>query len=283
VADIFEIEKNIIPQALYGIIGYPLGHSLSPILHNWALKKKNIPAAYYKWELAGESLPSFMQALRQLPIHGLSITIPHKQAVIPYLDVLTPRAQSVGAVNTLSWIDGKLTGENTDIEGFLAPLRQRHIRPQSALILGAGGAARAVAAGLLEMGVGPIWITSRRESSAQAMIQNFKLSWVPWEKRGDVQAEMLVNTTPLGMQGELQNESPWPKSEYPKASKALYDLVYNPKTTVWLTHGKEAGLETIAGLEMFLHQALCQFKLWTGSTFSISEAATLLQAKLESA
>lgn len=282
-SEAFRTQDDFIPRNLYGIIGYPLGHSLSPIVHNWALRKLSVPASYYKWEVTVESLPVFIQSVHTLPIHGLSVTIPYKQLVISHLDALTPRARSVGAVNTLSWVNGKLTGDNTDIQGFLAPLRKRQLQPQSAVIFGAGGAARAVAAGLREMNIKTIWITSRKETNAQSMIQDFGLQWVPWGKRGDVQAEILVNTTPLGMMGEFQNENPWPQQNYPKICKTLYDLVYNPKKTAWLNQGKKAGLEVIPGLEMFLHQALCQFELWTGLTFSISEASALLEAKLASA
>ena len=137
------------PQDIYGVIGWPLAQSLSPLIHNTGFQTLNLPGVYLRWEVAPDNLPRFLDAVRALPIRGLSVTIPHKVAVMPLLDGLTREAEAVGAVNTLFWEDGKLRGDNTDVTGFMAPLKALALPTDlPILLLGAGGAARAVAAGL---------------------------------------------------------------------------------------------------------------------------------------
>ena len=128
------------PTALYGIIGHPLGHSLSPALHNWAFARAGLPGVYMAWPLVPESLAEFFSAVRVLPIRGGNITLPHKVEAMALLDEISPRAGRVGAVNVFYWKDGRLCGDNTDVAGFLAPLRKKRVA--SALVLGAGGASR---------------------------------------------------------------------------------------------------------------------------------------------
>ena len=134
--------------ALYGVTGWPLGQSLSPLLHNTGFQALRLPAAYARWEVPPEKLPAFVESVRLLHIRGCSVTIPHKVALTPLLDAVSPLARQVGAVNTLYWQDDALCGHNTDVAGFLAPLAGLPLDRGDALLLGAGGAARAVAAGL---------------------------------------------------------------------------------------------------------------------------------------
>ena len=151
-----------LPHKLYGVIGDPIAHSLSPTLHNAAFQAWGIPSVLMPWHIAPDHLGDFVRAVRTLPIAGCCVTIPHKSAIIPLLDRITPLAESVGAVNTLYWDGPELVGHNTDVEGFLFPLWQRPVMPR-VLILGAGGAARAVLGGLYQLpGVREILLCARR-------------------------------------------------------------------------------------------------------------------------
>lgn len=267
------------PQGQYGIIGWPLGHSKSPLLHNWGLKECGLPGVYAPWPTEPAKLKAFMAEARARHIRGVSVTIPHKQAVLPYLDGLTERAKAVGAVNTLFWLDGKLLGDNTDVLGIVAPLKPYAERLKSVLVLGAGGAARAACAALRELGVAEIAVANRTQAKAEALARDFNVVAVPWEERAGRRWDLLVNTTPLGMQGERQDESPWPLDALDKVG-LVFDLVYNPIRTKLLGAAKDAGVECISGLAMFLHQGLAQFELWTGRRLDERRAAQVLMADM---
>jgi shikimate dehydrogenase len=262
---------------LLGIIGHPLVHTLSPVLHNWALKTLGIQGAYYVWDTPADKLPAFMTALRTLPIHGLSVTIPHKESISHMVDRLTDSAGEIGAVNTLYWENGLLWGDNTDSQGFMAPLLELGVRPGQALVLGAGGAARAAVYGLLEAGW-TVTLSARTESRSGRLARNFRAESIPWNDRHDVRPDLLVNTTPLGMLGPFQSLSPWKASL--RGVALVYDLVYNPKQTLLLTQARQDGAEVLYGLPMFAHQALAQFQRWTGRSFDMDQALALFEQGL---
>lgn len=264
----------------YGIIGYPLGHTLSPTLHNWGFGGLGIEARYDAYPLEPEKLPDFMQQVRQIPLSGLSVTIPHKQSVMPYLDRISPLAQAVGAVNTLYWDGDDLCGENTDVLGLMAPLKQFDSLPETAMVLGAGGAARAAIVGLKELGMSEIMISNRTHAKAQDLADEFGITHVIWEDRLDAAPGLICNTTPLGMAGELESATPWDGACYPDGCVA-YDIVYNPLRTRFLQEAEAAGCRTISGLEMFLHQGLAQFRLWTGLEMDEQGARTMLLQALQ--
>ncbi len=259
---------------LLGIIGHPLAHTLSPVLHNWALAQKQIPGAYYLWDTPSHKLSTFVTAVRTLPIDGVSVTIPHKEAIIPFLDDLTPNARTIGAVNTLFWQENRLVGDNTDITGFMAPLVEKQIAPGMALILGAGGAARAALYGLHQAGW-KIFLTSRTHKHTQQLAQELGVHALSWDNRYDVQPDLLVNTTPLGMMGKFQSQSPWEKTL--DGISFIYDLVYNPQQTLLVKQGLHQRKEIVYGMHMFVHQALAQFKRWTDSYFCVDAATILLE------
>ncbi len=267
------------PEKLFGIIGHPLGHSLSPVLHNWAFQELFLPYVYCRWPVTPEKLADFMTAVRVLPISGLSVTIPHKQAVREFLDGESENAAAIGAVNTVYWDGDSLMGENTDVSGFMAPLKGRSF--PSALVLGAGGASRAVLAGLTALGVKELFLTNRSAAKAQNLAHEFQAQFVPWEERTNCSAALLVNTTPLGMQGDNQQKSPWPEEHFAPGQVA-YDLVYNPQQTLFLAQAAEKGLECIEGLSMFVGQAMLQFQLWTGQKMPEEGARNLILAQLNS-
>jgi len=272
------VQQNKKPQAQYGIIGWPLGHSKSPLLHNWGLKECGLPGAYAPWPTEPAKLKAFMAEVRARHIKGVSVTIPHKLAVMGYLDGLTERARAVGAVNTLFWREGKLLGDNTDVAGIVAPLAPHKATLASALVLGAGGAARAACAALKELGVADIAISNRTHPKAQTLAADFGLRAVAWEERVQPWA-LIINTTPLGMQGDNEALSPWPADGF--AGVALvFDLVYNPIRTRLMQDAQAAGVQCISGLSMFLHQGLAQFEIWTGKRLDERRAGQVLLADM---
>lgn len=272
------IDQEKKPQGQYGIIGWPLGHSKSPLLHNWGLKEAGLTGLYVPWPTEPAKLPAFMAEVRARHIRGVSVTIPHKQAVMRHLDGLTDRAKAVGAVNTLFWRDGALLGDNTDVLGIVKALEGRGSGLKSALVLGAGGAARAACAALRELGVADVAVANRTAAKAEKLAADFGLRAVPWDER--VRAwSLILNTTPLGMQGEHQDESPWPADGFAGVG-LVFDFVYNPVRTRLLAEAQEAGVGCVSGLTMFLHQGLAQFELWTGKKLDARRAAQVLMADM---
>ncbi|WP_316898579.1 shikimate dehydrogenase [Pseudodesulfovibrio indicus] len=262
----------------FGIIGWPLGHTMSPALHNWGFAELGLDARYEAWPLKPEDLPAFMERVRETPIHGLSVTIPHKRAVMPFLDRISDRAEAIGAVNTLYWDDGLLCGENTDVIGVVAPLRTLDPLPRSALVLGAGGAARAAVAGFLELGL-DVAVSNRTRTKGESLAADFAVPCVDWDERMDRDWGLVCNTTPLGMSGDLADRTPFDPARLGPDGVA-YDIVYNPLKTRFLAEAETAGRRTISGLEMFLHQGLAQFRLWTGRDMDENGARSLLLAAL---
>jgi len=269
----------LIPTRLFGIIGHPLGHSLSPLLHNWGFGHFGLPGVYMAWPVAAGRVADFMTAVRVLGIEGVSVTIPHKAAVMEYVDEMTDRARAVGAVNTLFWRDGKLWGENTDVAGFVAPLGEMGDVPGTALVVGGGGAARAAVAGLTELGVAEIFVCNRTAAKAEVLVRDFGVGCVAWEKRADHAGGLVVNATPLGMLGKNEGLSPMPPGSV-GALAVAYDLVYNPHETVFLRDAAAAGARVIPGLAMFFGQAVAQFRLWTGCELPTVAGMALLRKAL---
>jgi shikimate dehydrogenase len=263
----------------YGIIGHPLAHSLSPLVHNWGFSRFGIDGHYEACDTPPEALPAFMARFRQIPMAGLSVTIPHKTAVMEYVDVVTDLGLEVGAVNTLYWRDNVLWAENTDVEGFCRPLVEADLSVGAALVLGCGGAARAVVVGLMRLGASRIAVTGRSREKAEALAGAFDLEVVDWEARADYPAQLCVNATPMGMLGRLEAFSPYP-SERLGPGQAVYDLVYNPRLTRFAAEAEHAGATVVSGLDMFVYQAVEQFRLWTGRVLPAEEVRPLLMKTL---
>ncbi|MFO8033047.1 MAG: shikimate dehydrogenase [Desulfohalobiaceae bacterium] len=268
-------DEVFVPQRMLGLLGYPVGHSLGPLLHNWALQENSLPWVYMSWSVPGQNLSSFLAAVRVLPIYGLSVTIPHKRAVMSALDFCSRAAQKTGAVNTLYWSGEEICGDNTDCAGFAAPLLDLAPELSSALILGSGGAAQACIVALQDLGLEQILVSSRNQARLQELQNTFDIQVVHWAETDQAPAQLLVNTTPVGMSGPNQEGTPFP-GHILQAFTWVYDLVYNPLETRLLQEAREAGCKTISGLEMFLHQAQAQFRLWSGSEFDVQQARQLL-------
>ncbi len=269
----------------YCIIGQPLGHSLSPAFHTQAFALLGHEATFEACAMDASEVPAFVQDLRQGLYAGACVTLPHKEVVLSLVDELTPRAKSVGAVNTLYCQGSTLWGDNTDIHGFLQPLQGRKV-PSRAMVLGAGGAARAIIVGLKQLrnqGMQKIFISTRNEAKAQALSEEFSLTPVPWEQRTSIKAPWLINTTPLGMLGSHEEESPFPyKALLQHADKhsLAYDIVYNPLETRFLREAKQAGWHVQDGLDMFVAQALEQERIWLGQSADFATMRTFLEQKL---
>ncbi len=267
---------------LYGIIGHPLEHSLSPALHNWAFAKRCIHAAFAPWPIAPEQLADFVSSMRLLKFQGACVTIPHKERILPLLDSISPHAQKIGAVNTLYWQDGQLCGDNTDVYGFMFPLQAHSL--SNALVLGAGGAARAVLMGLQLLGLdkSQIFLCNHNNEKAQSMAEEFGVTFYPWDARTQLSAKLIINTTPLGMQGKHVHQSPYPAKAFRSDTTCLaYDLVYNPLHTQFLLDAKAAGWQIQDGLDMFVGQALKQMQIWTGGMTEFQETRQYLQDLLK--
>lgn len=284
------------PFAL-GLAGYPLGHSISPALHRAALSAAGLAGDYRLFEVPplpeGEAaLERLVQALRRAELHGLNVTIPHKQNLFHFLDEVAPAAQSIGAVNVVCCQDGRLVGDNTDAAGFRADL-ERFLSQAGrslvghALVLGAGGSARAVVYALLEDGWS-VHIAARRAAQAQALADAFAPGQVralvlqPGALRAVPPPDLLVNTTPLGMHPHLA-ASPWPEGLPLPRGAAVYDLVYNPSQTCLVRAARSAGSCACSGLGMLVEQAALSFERWTGCAADrqsmLRAAHSLLSAK----
>lgn len=272
--------KCFMPDALYGIMGWPLGHSFSPLLHNMGFQILGIPAVYMSWPFEEKDLPEFMEAMRIMRVKGCSVTIPHKISVLRYVDSVSEGASLAGAVNTLFWRDNELCGENTDISGFLAPLENVAIDTLDALILGAGGAAHAVGAALRLRGCRHARVASPGDRRQFEMAERFGFEGMNWRDRYRSPADLVINATPAGMKGRFENECPYDFALAPKVARGMaYDLVYNPADTIFLRQAAKAGRQTISGLEMFYWQANAQFRLWTGENLPL-ECRNVLYAAL---
>ncbi len=256
-----------------GLIGYPLGHSLSPKIHTAALKACGLQGDYSLFPIHPEdtqALKDLLARVRTGELHGLNVTIPHKQNVIPLLDELTPTAKAIGAVNTIYLREKKLIGENTDAAGFLSDLMKfigdrRLVIGNSALVVGAGGSARAIVYALLNDGWN-VSLAARRIKQAQQLAQSFPNYQLLITNFNDLQPltfDLIVNTTPLGMSPNIET-SPLPESTVLSKSTFVYDLVYNPRETKLVKDARTQGLSATTGLGMLIEQAALAFQLWTG-------------------
>ncbi len=281
-----------------GIIGYPIGHSISPIFQQAGLDHLGIDATYEKWEVTPEGVGEFVAGLRAPGTLGINITVPHKQAVIPFLDEVDEWATAAGAVNTIVNRDGRLTGHNTDGPGFLRALSdQTGYSPSGtrALILGAGGAARGILLALARGGVESLVIANRTLERAESLVRlasenGIKSEAMTLTQTGEpaealtqaaAASDLIVNCTTVGMShGPDEHGSPLSAAQIP-ASSIVNDLVYNPMETPLLREAAAAGATTLGGLHMLVYQGVLSFQMWTGRDAPVNvmlEAATVEMA-----
>lgn len=255
---------------LAGVIGSPISHSRSPKLHGHWLRLHALAGHYIPMDISSEDLPHALHLLPRIGFVGCNITVPHKEAALKLADLVTDRAALIGAANTLIFRkDGKIHADNTDGYGFIENLRQNapDWQPKAgpAAVLGAGGAARAVIASLLEVGVPEILLANRTRVRADALAQEFgtRVSVVEWVQAGNILEDALtvVNTTTLGMVGQPELRVPL---DGLRPGQVVTDLVYAPLQTRLLREAAEAGCTVVDGLGMLLHQAVPGFERWFG-------------------
>jgi shikimate dehydrogenase len=263
---------------LAGVIGSPVAHSRSPALHGYWLRRYGIRGHYIPMDVIHADLAETLHLLPKLGFVGLNVTIPHKEAILDLADVVTDRAALIGAANTLVFRkDGKVYADNTDGTGFIANLRQNapHWEPDSgpAAVLGAGGAARAVVAALIEAGVPEIRLANRTKPRAEALRADLgaKVAVHDWVKAGNMLegAATVVNTTSLGMVGKPDLRVPLDALD---RRAVVTDLVYTPLRTQFLIEAEAMGCTVVDGLGMLLHQAAPGFERWFGHRPEVDEA-----------
>ncbi|PYC47587.1 shikimate dehydrogenase [Litorivita pollutaquae] len=268
---------NRIPLA--GVIGHPIAHSKSPQLHQHWLKMHGLQGYYIPMDVMSDDLENVLKTLPKMGFVGVNITVPHKEHVMQIADLITDRATLIGAANTLIFRkDGKIHADNTDGFGFIENLRQGapdwDPKAAPAAVLGAGGAARAVVAALLDVGVPEILISNRTKVRAEKLQDDFgkRLTVVDWVQAGNIleDASLVVNTTSLGMMGKPDLRVPLDGLQ---KSAVVTDLVYAPLKTHLLLEAEAAGCTTVDGLGMLLHQAVPAFERWFGQRPEVDSAA----------
>jgi shikimate dehydrogenase len=273
---------------LIGLIGWPLGHSVSPAMHNAAFQALGLDGRYEALPVPPEQVADLVSSLHDRGFRGVNVTIPHKQAVMPLMDELSDAAQRIGAVNTIIVEpDGRLRGDNTDWLGFMHPLDERgfDLAGKFVLLLGAGGAARAVVYALVQRNIARLAVWNRNPDRAEALATHAatldsslivdRLQGNPGQPFYDSDLtqstdlpirplpDLIVNTTPVGMWPHV-DQSPWPADLSFPPGALMYDLVYRPDRTLFLRQAEMAGCSVQGGLEMLIVQGAVAFELWTG-------------------
>ncbi|KAA0913237.1 shikimate dehydrogenase [Aquicoccus porphyridii] len=263
---------------LTGVIGSPIAHSKSPQLHTHWLRTYGLSGYYIPMDVASDDLEAVLRTLPKMGFVGINVTIPHKQRVMEMADLVTDRATLIGAANTLIFRrDGKIHADNTDGYGFIENLRQGapdwNPKAGPVVVFGAGGAARAVVASLIDVGVPEIFVTNRTKVRAEKLVEDFgkRLTVVDWVKAGNIleDATTVVNTTSLGMLGKSEMRVPLDGLQ---KHAVVTDLVYNPLETRLLRTAREMGCVTVDGLGMLLHQAVPAFERWFGQRPEVDNA-----------
>ncbi|SHK61895.1 shikimate dehydrogenase [Rhodothermus profundi] len=279
------------------LLGDPVAHSFSPLIHNTGFRIQGLDYVYLACRVPQDALPEAIAGLRALGFAGANVTIPHKERVRALLDQCTARAEAIGAVNTIICRPDaqgavELIGDNTDVEGFLEPLRPLTPRLTAAemVVLGAGGAARAVVYALLTaFRPTRLTIAARTPARGDALATDFAaydsnqaLQVVPWDKAAPFirTARLIVNATPVGMHPQVE-ASPWPHAEDFAPEQIVYDLVYNPIQTRLLRAAARRGATTIDGLAMLIGQAAAAYQQWTGRLFPREAVQTALRPLLQ--
>jgi shikimate dehydrogenase len=264
-----------------GLIGHPVAHSKSPLIHGHWIKKYGLSGSYTAIDVAGDVEKTVRQLMAE-GFQGLNVTLPHKETVLRLCDEVDETAQAVGAVNTLVMKNGKISGKNTDVFGFVESVKEStrgfDFKKGPGFVLGAGGAARGILQGLIEQGVPEIYLSNRTREKAEELARAFKnIKIIDWDKRSDIlnQANLLVNTTSLGLKGQPPLEI---NLEKLNLAAVVCDIVYLPHETDLLKAAKARGNVIVPGIGMLLHQARLAFKEWFGVLPEIDEELKRLVA-----
>jgi 3-dehydroquinate dehydratase/shikimate dehydrogenase len=266
--EVFRYEKINADTEVYAVIADPVAHSLSPQIHNAAFDKLGLNKVYLPFRVPPEELEQFFSDCREFGIKGLSVTIPHKEEIIHFIDKFDEASQEIGACNTVIWKDDVKIGHNTDYKAAMNSLdaafggneANSGLKGKPALVLGAGGVARAIVLGLKRRGA-DITIASRTPQRADELATFCKGKSIAWSLRSSVKSDLIVNCTPLGMHPNL-DDTPL-EAKYIHRHQVIFDTVYNPENTLFIKQARELGCEVITGIDMFVGQAALQFKHFT--------------------
>ncbi|HWI65605.1 MAG TPA: shikimate dehydrogenase [Symbiobacteriaceae bacterium] len=277
-----------------GLIGHPVGHSLSPAMHNAAFAHQKMNCHYAAYAVEPQALAQAVDGIRALGFLGMNVTIPHKEAVIPLLDEVGRTALQIGAVNTIVNRGGRLIGYNTDGLGFLNSLEEAGVRLPNlqVVVLGSGGAARAIALHLAWSRVARVVVSNRTAARAEALVKEIQTlapdvpvtaveARSPEERAALIDAGLVVNCTPLGMKGENAGATPVNEINLLPQKAVVYDTVYTPAETRLLKEARLRGLRTVGGLGMLVHQGACAWEYWFGRRGPVAVMAGAARAALE--
>lgn len=257
---LYRVERGGADTRIYAVVAKPVGHSKSPLIHNRAFKATGYDGIYLPILVEPRHIGDLVRTIREMPLSGVSVTIPHKQTVIEHLDLIDPLAEGIGAVNTIYWKNGSLVGTNTDAIGITAPLGKRvNLNRASALVVGNGGAAKAAVVALKQQGA-KVAVTGRNPGRVARLARHHGVESIRFDRLDNRYFEVLVQATPVGMLPDVDGNL------FPDRIPAdlVFDLVYNPLETALLRHAAEEGKTVISGIEMFVEQAAAQFRIWTG-------------------
>lgn len=261
---------------IYGLIGEKLEHSFSPQIHGEIFKKLGIEGEYKLFELKEEELKPAVLEYKEQGIKGLNVTVPYKIKIMPYLDMISAEAEKIGAVNTISLANGVLTGYNTDYNGFGMSLARSSIEVKNkrAVILGTGGASKAVVQYLIDNGARDITYVSRNPGDG-AHVSEYSLKTIGYDELESMEGDMIINCTPCGMYPKVDT-SPVPYGIL-KGFDTAVDLIYNPEETLFLRQARESGLKTVNGLYMLVSQAVAAQEIWNGIRLSEPQVDNIYQ------
>jgi 3-dehydroquinate dehydratase/shikimate dehydrogenase len=273
--DLYRLEAIDAATRIFGVAGNPIGHSLSPLMHNAAFKREHVNAVMLPLKV--RALTDLLTMVLELPVSGVAVTMPLKQEILPHLANMDPLTARIGACNTVrTGADGKLYGFNTDVAGVVRPLEKRvRLKGARVAVLGAGGAARAAVFGLVEQGA-EVFIINRTHEHAVALARAAKAKSLKHEQLAKNRFDVLINSTPCGMAGTRQA---MPIKEDELNAGLVFDMVYTPLETPLLKLAASRRIPVIGGLEMFVQQGARQFEIWTGKP--APEADMLRAVELE--
>lgn len=279
---------------LAGLFASPASHSLSPFIHNKAFAANNIDAVYLAFEVDGQTLPQAVESIRTFDMLGVNLSMPNKKAVFPLLDAISEEARLIGAVNTIVHKQGKLTGFNTDGRGFWQSVDEAAIqwKKEKVMILGAGGAAKAIAVQAALDSIGELVIYKRKNATFEETVHFFEeitkktncpIKVVDYADEKQLEKDLsesrlLINATDIGM-GKKKDQLPLPSTQLLSSKLAVADLIYAPRETRLLKEAKIAGAATLNGLGMLLHQGAAAFELWTGKKMPVETIRQELEQK----
>jgi len=271
--DVYRYDSITLATRIYGVVADPVAHSLSPVVHNAALAAAGIDAVYLPFRVPAEQIDEFLTHSRRWPLAGLSVTLPHKEAVLEHCDRQDDLVKWIGAANTLSFDAAGISACNSDataaIESLEAALAEQDVQSppgglgvKTALVLGAGGAARAVAFALRQRGV-EVTVSSRTLDRAKKIAADVNCKSVDWAHRYRVPYDCVVNATPVGMHPNV-DETPYDK-QHLKSYMVVFDTVYNPENTLLVKEARSIGCKIVTGVDMFVRQAAIQHRIWHGA------------------